>query len=48
MIIEMHETKPLKINQYLICENNLLMNMIKLFTQADKIEQVHKDCDISH
>ena len=47
MIIEMYENNPLKINSYLICENTLLMNMIKLLTNADKVELVIEECEAS-
>ena len=47
MIIEMYEDNPLKINSYLICKNELLMNMIKLLTNCDKVEIVIDDCDAS-
>lgn len=47
MIIEMYEENPLKINSYLICKNELLMNMIKLLTDCDKVEIVIDDCDAS-
>ena len=47
MIIEMYEQNPLKINSYLICKNELLMNMIKLLTNCDKVEIVIDDCDAS-
>ena len=47
MIIEMYEDNPLKINSYLICKNELLMNMIKLLTDCDKVEIVIDDCEAS-
>ena len=47
MVIQMYENNPLKINSYLICESNLLMDMIKLLTQADKVELVIEDCEAS-
>ena len=43
MIIEMYECNPLKINLYAICESKLLMNMIKLLTECDKIELILDD-----
>lgn len=47
MVIQMYENNPLKINSYLVCESNLLMDMIKLLTQADKVELVIEDCEAS-
>ena len=47
MIIEMYEDNPLKINSYLICKNELLMSMIKLLTNCDKVEIVIDDCEAS-
>ena len=47
MIVEMYENNPLKINSYLICKNELLMNMIKLLTNCDKVEIVVDDCETS-
>ena len=47
MIIQMYENNPLKINSYLVCESTLLMDMIKLLTQADKVELVIEDCEAS-
>ena len=43
MIIEMYETNPLKINSYVVCESKLLMNMIKLLTDCEKVELVLDD-----
>ena len=40
MIVSMYETNPLKINSYVVCESKLLMNMIKLLTDAEKVELV--------
>lgn len=43
MIVAMYESNPLKINSYVVCESKLLMNMIKLLTDADKVELVIDD-----
>ena len=43
MIVAMYESNPLKINSYVVCESKLLMNMIKLLTNADKVELVIDD-----
>lgn len=40
MIVAMYESSPLKINSYVVCESKLLMIMIKLSTDADKVELV--------
>ena len=46
MLIEMYETNPLKINAYVVCKSSLLMNMIKLLTECDKVDLVIDDSDI--
>ena len=46
MIIQMYETNPLKVNSYIICENKLLMNMIKLLTECEKVELVLDDSSV--
>lgn len=43
MIVAMYESNPLKINSYVVCESKLLMNMIKLLTDAEKVELVIDD-----
>lgn len=43
MIIEMYETNPLKINSYVVCQSKLLMDMIKLLTDCDKVELILND-----
>ena len=43
MIIEMYESNPLKINSRVVCESKLLMDMIKLLTECDKVELVLND-----
>ena len=46
MLVEMYETNPLKINSYVVCKSSLLMNMIKLLTECDKVDLVIDDSDI--
>lgn len=46
MLVAMYETNPLKINSYVVCDSKLLMNMIKLLTDADKIELVLDESDV--
>ena len=46
MVVEMYETNPLKINSYVVCKSSLLMNMIKLLTECDKVELVIDDSDV--
>ena len=46
MIVQMYETNPLKVNSYIVCDNKLLMNMIKLLTECDKVELVLDDSDV--
>lgn len=40
MIVEMYESNPLKVNSYVVCDSKLLMNMIKLLTDCDKVDLV--------
>lgn len=40
LIIEMYTDNPLKINSYVVCKSSLLMNMIKLLTNCDKVDIV--------
>ena len=46
MIIEMYENNPLRINSYIVCESALLMNMIKLLTECDKVDLVLDDSEV--
>ena len=43
MLVAMYESNPLKINSYVVCESKLLMNMIKLLTDCDKVDLVLDD-----
>lgn len=43
MLVEMYENNPLKVNSYVVCESKLLMDMIKLLTECDKVELVLSD-----
>ena len=45
MIVQMYEGNPLKINSYVVCNSKLLMDMIKLLTECDKVELVIDDSD---
>ena len=40
MLVSVYEDNPLKVNAYLVCNTTSLMNMIKLLTDADKVELV--------
>ena len=40
MLVEMYESNPLKINAYVVCESKLLMNMIKLLADCEKVDLV--------
>ena len=42
----MYENNPLKVNSYVVCESRLLMEMIKLLTNCEKVDLVLND-DIS-
>ena len=43
LLVEMYEDNPLKINSYVVCKSSLLMNMIKLLTNCDKVDFVLED-----
>lgn len=40
MLVEMYENNPLKVNSYVVCESKLLMEMIKLLTDCEKVDLV--------
>lgn len=46
MLVEMYENNPLKVNSYVVCESRLLMEMIKLLTDCEKVDLILDD-DIS-
>ena len=46
MIIQMYECNPLKVNSYIVCESKLLMDMIKLLTECEKVELVIDDSEV--
>ena len=46
MLVEMYEGNPLKVNSYVVCESKLLMDMIKLLTECEKVEFVLDDSDV--
>ena len=39
-LVSIYESNPLKINSYLVCHSNTLMELIKILTCADKIELI--------
>ena len=39
-LLSIYELNPLRINNYLVCHYNSLMELIKILTQADKVELV--------
>lgn len=43
MLVEMYENNPLRINSYVVCDSRLLMDMIKLLTDCDKVDIVLND-----
>lgn len=50
LLLEMYQNNPLKINSYIICNNKLFMDMIKLLTGAEKVDLILNDdisCDCS-
>ena len=46
MIVEMYSENLLKVNSYVVCKSSLLMNMIKLLTNCDKVDLVLDDYEI--
>ena len=46
ILVEMYEGNPLKVNSYVVCESKLLMDMIKLLTECEKVEFVLDDSDV--
>ncbi len=46
MLVAMYESNPLKINSYVVCDSKLLMNMIKILTDCDKVDLVIDDSHV--
>ena len=46
LIVAMYETNPLKVNSYVVCESKVLMSMIKLLTDAEKVELVIDESEV--
>ena len=42
----MYSENPLKINSYVVCKSKALMDMIKLLTEADKVEILIDDSEV--
>ena len=40
LLLQVYEDNPIKINSYLICKSSILMEMIKLLTNCDKVDLV--------
>ena len=40
ILLSIYEQNPLRINNYLVCHSNSLMELIKILTNADKVELV--------
>ena len=40
ILLNIYETNPLRMNNYLVCHSNTLMELIKILTKADKVELV--------
>ena len=40
ILLSIYETNPLRMNNYLVCHSNTLMELIKILTKADKVELV--------
>lgn len=43
LLVGMYENNPLKVNSYVVCKSTLLMDMIKLLTDCDKVDLVIED-----
>lgn len=39
-LLNIYELNPLRVNNYLVCHSNSLMELIKILTRADKVELV--------
>ena len=40
ILLSIYEANPLRMNNYLVCHSNTLMELIKILTKADKVELV--------
>lgn len=40
ILLNIYETNPLRMNNYLVCHSNTLMELIKILTKADRVELV--------
>ena len=43
LLIQVYENNPIKLNSYLICKSSILMEIIKLLTNCDKVELIIDD-----
>ena len=43
LLLQVYEDNPIKINSYLVCKSSILMDMIKLLTNCDKVELILDD-----
>ena len=43
LLLQVYEDNPIKINSYLICKSSILMEMIKLLTNCDKVDLILDD-----
>ena len=43
LLLQVYEDNPIKVNSYLICKSDILMEMIKLLTNCDKVDLVLDD-----
>ena len=43
ILLSIYETNPTKLNNYIICHSNSLMELIKILTRADKVELIIND-----
>ncbi len=39
-LLSIYELNPLRVNNYLVCHSNSLMELIKILTHADKVELI--------
>ena len=40
ILLSIYEANPLRVSNYLVCHSNTLMELIKVLTEADKVELV--------
>ena len=46
LIIDLYESNPLIVNKYIVAEEETLIKLLMLLTDADEVEVVKKDFDV--